>query len=186
VNFSPLPAKKKKNIYPGGKRTNKRDASQNSAHTHAARKESLPRDKLFVRVKKGTSRRSASSSLVFFVRARLDGSATRDSAFFGRHQYWKLFFLRKRRRREEICWHTQFRSVFRADLSLAKVNARLSSLLRARKEQIHAYSSALRPKKREKFVKARARERERRVRVFFFFFLVSTLRERRKDSLVVS
>jgi len=54
------------------------------------------------------------------------------------------------------------------NLSLAKVNARLSSLLRARKEQIHAYSSALRPKKREKFVKARARESDEYA--FFFSF----------------
>ena len=93
--FACFPPKRRKISTRGGKRTNKRDASQNSAHTHAARKESLPRDKLFVRVKKGTSRRPASSSLVFFVRARLDGSA-RDSAFFGGHQYWKLFFLRKK------------------------------------------------------------------------------------------
>ena len=178
--FGRFPPKRRK-ISTGGKRTNKRDTSQNSAHTHAARKESLPRDKLFVRVKKGTSRRPASSSLVFFVRARLDGSA-RDSAFFGGHQYWKLFFLRKRRRfAGTLNFVPCFAHKSERNLSLAKVNSRLSSLLRARKEQIHAYSCALRPKKREKFVKARARERATSTR-FFFLFLSQHARAKKGQS----
>jgi len=52
-------------------------------HKHRARERRLfPRRTLFLRAKKGTSRRSASSSLVFFVRARLDGSAFRFCFFF--------------------------------------------------------------------------------------------------------